>query len=176
MRNNLEDETLISESALTLDMGFEGDVVQLNGEDVSLAIREPEVAQMASKVSALPKVRSSLLELQRRLANEAEKGAVLEGRDIGTVVFPNAETKIFLTATAETRAMRRTKQLEEKGDSPSYEKILSEIKQRDERDSRRAIAPLKPAADAVIVDSDGKNLNEVISEIAAIASRGLLDE
>ena len=176
LRQSLEDEGRLAQAVVDLDMSFEGDNVRLSGEDVSDAIREPRVAQMASKVSVLPKVRSSLLELQRRLAREAEKGAVLEGRDIGTVVFPDAETKIFLTASAETRAKRRTQQFADKGGHASYEKILLEIKERDERDSARAVAPLRPAEDAIVVDSDGKSLDEVVSEIAAIASRGLLDE
>ena len=176
LRNNLEDEDQIAKAAIELEMSFEGDNVRLSGEDVSDAIREPDVALMASKVSVLPKVRNSLLELQRRLALGAKEGAVLEGRDIGTVVFPDAETKVFLTASAETRAKRRTRQIEEKGGNASYEKILAEIVERDERDSARAIAPLRPAEDAVAVDSDGKTLEDVVAEIAALASRGLLNE
>ncbi|MEE2901837.1 MAG: (d)CMP kinase [Myxococcota bacterium] len=176
IRNHLDNENQIAQAAIELDMSFEGDNVRLSGEDVSDAIREADVALRASEVSVLPKVRSSLLELQRRLAFEAEEGAVLEGRDIGTVVFPDAETKIFLTASAETRALRRTQQVEDKGGIASYEQILSEIRERDERDSARAVAPLRPAEDAVVVDSDGKTFEEVVAEIAEIASRGLLNE
>ena len=176
IRNNLDDEDQIAQAAVELEMSFEGDNVRLSGEDVSDAIREPDVALVASKVSVLPKVRSSLLELQRRLAVGAKVGAVLEGRDIGTVVFPDAETKVFLTASAETRAKRRTQQIEDKGGVASYEKILSEIRERDDRDSARAVAPLRPAEDAVVVDSDGKTFEEVVAEIAALASRGLLNE
>jgi len=176
IRNNLDQEEQIAQAAIQLDMSFEGDNVRLSGEDVSAAIREPDVALMASKVSVLPKVRSGLLELQRRLALEAKEGAVLEGRDIGTVVFPDAETKVFLTASAETRAKRRTRQIEERGGSASYENILTDIRERDARDSARAVAPLRPADDAVVVDSDGKTFAEVVSEITEIASRGLLNE
>jgi cytidylate kinase len=176
-RRELTTEADIAGALAGLEMSFDGDRVLLEGDDVSEIIRTPQNGQRASEVSAMPAVRAGLLELQRRIALEDPKGAVLEGRDIGTVVFPDARTKIFLTATPEIRAGRRTKELEAKGDtSRTYEEILHEIKVRDERDSQREIAPLKPADDSVVVDTSGKSIKEVVAEIAAEASRGLLDK
>ena len=143
-QRSLKAEIDIAKALVTLNMTFDGDRVLLEGEDVSELIRSPENGQRASVVSAMPSIRAGLLDLQRRIALEDPRGAVLEGRDIGTVVFPDAGTKIFLTASAEVRARRRNKELEAKGDSRSYEEILKEIQIRDKRDSEREIAPLKP--------------------------------
>jgi len=173
----LEKEEDIAGALPTLEMSFDGDRVLLEGQDVSELIRTPENGQRASKVSAMPAVRAGLLDLQRRIALEAPLGAVLEGRDIGTVVFPDAGTKIFLTASAQERARRRTKELQAKGDdSRTYEEILNEIQIRDKRDSEREIAPLKPADDSVIVDTGGKSIEDVVTTIADLASRVLLNE
>ena len=146
-------------------LGFErgpsgGVVVKLSGEDVSDAIRMPDIAQGASTVSAHPEVRASLLDLQRQAGEGG--GVVLEGRDIGTVVFPQAEVKFFLTASPEVRAQRRHEELVAKGQNVTFEETLADVKERDARDSGRAIAPLKQADDAVLVDSTTLTLDETV--------------
>ncbi len=123
----------------------------LNGEDVSAAIRLPEISLCASDVSALPEVRAYLMEMQRKMAREHD--VIMDGRDIGTVVLPGAELKIFLTASAEARAERRMKELAAKGIEADYAEVLRDIRYRDEQDSSRAAAPLRPAEDAVTVDT-----------------------
>ena len=123
----------------------------LNGEDVSTEIRLPEVSLCASDVSALPAVRAFLLEMQRKMAREHD--VIMDGRDIGTVVLPDAELKIFLTASAEARAERRLKELQAKGVDASFDEVLRDIQYRDEQDSNRAAAPLRAAEDAVTVDT-----------------------
>ena len=136
--------------------------VLLGGEDVSAAIRTPEMSMGASKVSSRPVVRQGLLELQRRLALEAKRGAILEGRDIGTVVFPDADVKFFLVAAPEVRARRRWEELRQKGSNVPFEEVLADQVRRDRDDSSRAVAPLRPAADAVLVDSSALPLDEVV--------------
>jgi cytidylate kinase len=126
-------------------------VVLLNDEDVSGYIRTPEASMYASAVSAIPQVREFLLDLQRNMADN--NNVIMDGRDIGTVVLPNAKVKIFLTASPETRAMRRYKENIEKGISCNYEDVLRDVNERDYNDSHREIAPLKPAADSIIVDT-----------------------
>ena len=123
----------------------------LNGEDVTALIREPEISICASDVAALPSVRAFLMELQRRMARE--NSVIMDGRDIGTVVLPDAEVKIFLTASAEARARRRLLELEQKGMKRSFDEVLRDIKYRDEQDSHRAAAPLKKAEEAIVVDT-----------------------
>ena len=135
--------------------------VFLNGEDVSESIRQNEVSMAASNVSAIPSVRAFLFDLQRKIAEE--NNIVMDGRDIGTVVLPHADAKIFLTATAEERARRRYLELEEKGQTVDYDQLLAEIKERDHNDSTRAIAPLKQAEDAVLVDTSKLPLEEAIT-------------
>lgn len=130
--------------------------VFLNGEDVSKAIRSPEASMGASNVSAIPKVREFLFELQRSIA--AENDCIMDGRDIGTVVLPNAQVKIFLTASAEERAKRRFKEMLEKNEKADYNSILEDINKRDYQDSHREIAPLRQADDAVFVDNGGYDL------------------
>lgn len=147
---------------LTLTPNGDDDVqVLLNGEDVSQAIRTPEMGLVASRVSAHPLVREKLTALQRQLGEKG--GLVAEGRDMGTVVFPKAACKFFLNASAEERARRRQKQLAEKGQSVEYQEILDQISKRDYDDSRRALAPLKPAADAILVDSSRMDIQAVIA-------------
>ncbi len=136
--------------------------VFLDGQDVSGEIRTPENSMAASQVSSRPVVRSGLLALQRRLALEAEKGAILEGRDIGTVVFPDADAKFFLEASPEVRARRRFEELFQKGVDSSLEEVLSDQTKRDRDDSARAVAPLKAAEDAVRMDSSSMPLSEVV--------------
>ena len=143
--------------------------VLLNDEDVSSFIRTPKVDKIASLYSALPTVREKLLSLQREQALKG--GLVADGRDMGTVVFPYAPVKIFLTARADVRAKRRFDELTKRGLKVDYSKILEEIKQRDEADAHRAIAPLKQAADAVLVDSSEKTIDEVVEEIVTTARR-----
>ena len=125
--------------------------VYLNGEDVSEAIRAEEIGMAASAVSAHPPVRAFLLETQRGLA--ANQNVLMDGRDIGTVVLPNATVKIFLTASPEARAQRRCKELQEKGQTAEYETVLADIRQRDYQDTHREVAPLKQAEDAILVDT-----------------------
>ncbi|HEX9714666.1 MAG TPA: (d)CMP kinase [Desulfurivibrionaceae bacterium] len=147
---------------LTLVPNGDDDVrVVVNGEDVSQAIRTPEMGLVASRVSAHPLVREKLTALQRQLG---EKGSIVaEGRDMGTVVFPKAACKFFLDASAEERARRRQKQLAEKGQRVDYQEILDQISKRDYDDSRRALAPLKPAPDAILVDSSSMGPEAVIA-------------
>ena len=140
--------------------------VFLGDEDVSEAIRTPEASMMASAVSAKPEVRQYLLEMQRDFARKYN--CIMDGRDIGTVVLPTAQVKIFLTASDEERAMRRYKELREKGDTATYEDVLSDMRQRDYNDSHRAIAPLKPAEDAIIADTTGKGLEESVLMLMSI--------
>lgn len=135
----------------------------LNGEDVSETIRLPEVSILASRVSALAVVRAFLLDMQRSLART--HSVVMDGRDIGTVVLPDADVKIFLSASPEVRARRRWLELQEKGTPDTYEAVLADLIARDERDSNRAIAPLRPADDAVLLDTSGMTLQESIDAI-----------
>lgn len=138
----------------------------MNGMDVTEDIRTQEISQKASLVSANPLVREMLLDLQRDMAKEYN--VIMDGRDIGTVVLPRANVKIFLTASPEVRAKRRTAELEAKGQTANYEKVLKEIQQRDYQDSHRAIAPLKQAKDAVKVDTSELDIDGVVSAIRKI--------
>ena len=137
--------------------------VFLNGEDVSEAIRMPEASMAASNVSAIPAVRTFLLDLQRDMAKN--NNVIMDGRDIGTVILPDAQYKFFLTASAEVRADRRFKELAEKGINVDYKSLLEEIIQRDYNDSHRETAPLKQADDAILIDSSDMNIDEVINAI-----------
>ena len=144
--------SLLSEIEVKLAFNDEGtQIVLLNGEDVSGYIRTPQASMYASAVSAIPEVRAFLLDLQRNMAKN--DNVIMDGRDIGTVVLPDAKIKIFLTASAEKRAMRRYKENIEKGIDVSYEDVLKDVNERDYNDSHRAIAPLKPADDSIIVDT-----------------------
>jgi len=141
--------------------------VLLDGEDVTSEIRTPDISMGASTVSARPGVRAGLLDLQRRLALETDAGgAVLEGRDIGTVVFPDADHKFFLTASAEVRAQRRYDELRARGSKTTLEEVLADQARRDHQDSTREVAPLKPADDAVVVDSTELGIEEVVEKMA----------
>ena len=147
---------------ITVELKFIDGVqhVFLNGDDVSTEIRLPEASMAASNVSAIPSVRSFLFDLQRDIA--AKNNCIMDGRDIGTVVLPNAKVKIFLTADPEERAMRRFLELQEKGSTTTYEEVLADLKVRDYNDSHREIAPLKPAEDSVTVNTTGNTLEESI--------------
>lgn len=142
--------------------------VLLDGRDRSTDIRTPEISRGASAVSARPVVRAALLGMQRDLGQDG--GVVLEGRDIGTVVFPDAEVKVFLTATPEERARRRTEELQARGIAADLAQTLAEVRARDAQDSGRAIAPLKPAEDAVLVDSTGVGIDELVERLAGLVS------
>lgn len=145
--------------------------VFLNGKDVSELIRTPKASLMASAVSAKPEVRAFLLEMQRRLARE--NNVIMDGRDIGTVVLPDATVKIFLTASAEERANRRYKELIEKGMEVNYADVLADIEKRDYNDSHRDIAPLKPAEDSVLADTSKNNLEQSVELILSIINERL---
>lgn len=140
--------------------------VFLGDRDVSEDIRKPEISMGASKVSAIPQVREHLFNLQKKMAEE--NNVIMDGRDIGTVVLPNADVKIFLTASAEERANRRFKELSEKPNCPCYEEILSDIIERDKNDMNRPVAPLKQAEDAVLVDSTTLTLEQSAQKIKEI--------
>jgi cytidylate kinase len=145
-----------------------GQRVLLGGEDVSEAIRTPAMSLGASAVSSRPVVREGLLGLQRRLATaEGLAGAVLEGRDIGTVVFPDADAKFFMTASDEMRARRRFDELRAKGERVRFEEVLADQRKRDRDDSERAVAPLRPAPDSTVVDSTGLTVDDVVDRLAA---------
>lgn len=145
--------------------------VFLGDEDVSLAIRTPEASMAASNVSAIPAVRDFLFDLQRDIA--AKNNCIMDGRDIGTVVLPNAQVKIFLTASAEVRAKRRYDELLSKGMQADYDQVLEEMIQRDYQDSHRAIAPLKQADDAVLVDTSDMDLDQVVETLNNIVKENI---
>ena len=165
----LDNEALLEKLAAHLDVQFVGATdgkparIILEGDEVTHAIRSEAVAAGASKVAALPAVRDALLQRQR--AFQEFPGLVADGRDMGTVVFPDAPLKVFLTASAEERARRRYLQLKAKGDDVSLSGLLDEIRARDERDTQRAIAPLKPAADAIQLDSTELSIEQVLERI-----------
>ena len=153
-----------SQSASTYQNGAQH--VLLNGEDVSDAIRTPEIAYYASKVSAVPEVREFLLSTQRDMAKNGN--ILMDGRDIGTVILPDAPVKIFLTASSESRAERRYKELIEKGQQVTMESVLHDINERDRQDMNRAIAPLRQAEDAVLLDTSALTLDESIEAVLRI--------
>lgn len=164
---NGDNEAELAAIASTLDIEFtpteSGVNVMLSGSDVSKIIRTEEVGDVASKVAALPEVRAALLQRQRDFA--VSPGVIADGRDMGTVVFPNANVKVFLTASAEERGQRRYKQLLEKGFDASLRALIDDIKARDERDMNRANAPLKAADDALVIDSTSLSIDEVVARI-----------
>lgn len=147
--------------------------VFLNGRDVSADIRRNEISMAASNVSAIPAVREFLFELQRSFAKNNH--VVMDGRDIGTVVLPHAQVKIFLTASAEERARRRFEELTQKGQQVDYDTLLAEVRQRDYNDSHRAVAPLKQAEDAILADTTGNRMEESIEQILNIIEKRLCD-
>ena len=163
-----DDEAAVAAVAVEADLGFapqdDGTPrLLIDGADRADEIRTPEMSAGASRVSAYPGVRRALLQMQRDLGRQG--AVVLEGRDIGTVVFPDAEVKLFLTASAEERAKRRVADLRDRGTEADYDQILAKIRSRDEADSTRAIAPLRPAEDAVILDSTSLDLESVVQHV-----------
>ena len=166
------DEPAHAVLAATLDARFETDAagrerVLLDGQDVTLDLRAETTGNLASVVAAMPTVRGALLDRQRAFA--VPPGLVADGRDMGTVVFPAAGLKVFLTASAEERARRRYNQLKEKGLAANLAGLSQEIHERDRRDSARSVAPLRPATDAVIIDSTGMTVEQVVSQVLALA-------
>ena len=165
-----DDKVALGEIAANLDICFEtsGRDVRalLDGQDVSDRLRAEETGVLASRIAAVPAVRAALAERQRRFRQPP--GLVADGRDMGTVIFPDAKLKIFLTASAEIRAERRYKQLKEKGESVNLTRLRREIKARDLRDKSRNIAPLRPAEDAVIIDSSELNIDEVFNKVVSL--------
>ncbi|MDW6003658.1 (d)CMP kinase [Vibrio mangrovi] len=161
-----ESEDALVPLATHLDVEFiaEGDLVRviLEGEDVSGELRKEETGMAASKVAAFPRVREALLRRQRAFVKET--GLVADGRDMGTIVFPDAEVKIFLDASSEERAKRRYKQLQLKGLDVKFDDLLSEIRERDERDRNRPVAPLRPADDALVLDSTSMTIEQVLEK------------
>lgn len=167
---DLDNEQAVSEAAAGLDVIFslendESAQILLEGEEVTDVIRQEAVSMVASKIAAYPGVRAALLERQRAFA--IAPGLIADGRDMGTTVFPGARVKLFLTASAEARAERRYQQLRTKGESVEMEELIRDIRERDERDSNRAISPLKPATDAVIIDSTAMTIDDVFTKMLA---------
>ena len=159
---------------MNIRMEYDAQGVQrmyLDGEDVSEAIREHHISGLASKVSAIPAVRAFLLDFQRKQARE--HNVIMDGRDIGTVVLPNADVKIFLTASPEARAQRRTLELQQKGQQADFEGILRDIMERDEQDRNRPIAPLKQADDAVLVDTTNLDLAGSLEALKTAVKEGI---
>lgn len=173
---NLDDHQQMAQLAADLKIEF-GNAgpgsVWLNGEDVSLEIRTDAASKLASEVGAIPAAREALL--QRQLEFRQPPGLVADGRDMGTIVFPNAELKIFLTASPEERAQRRYKQLIAKGIGAILPDLLRELKSRDERDSQRAVSPLRPAADATILDTTRLTIDEVVTRVLVLAAASMGD-
>jgi cytidylate kinase len=165
-----DDQAALGALASALDFAFSdgGTRAWLRGEDVSKAIRTQEIGQRASWVSAVPAVRAGVLDLQRRLAGDG--GVVAEGRDLGTVVFPDAEVKFYLTADLESRAERRARELRGRGEEADSVEIRREIEVRDRRDSERTAAPLRRPEDAVLVDTSGLSVEDVVARLAAVVS------
>ena len=166
---DLSDEFQLAELARNLNIEFlpvDGEVnIMLDDMNVSSLIRTQEVAEAASKIAVFPQVRAALLQLQQDFAKN--EGLIADGRDMGTVVFPNAQVKLFLDASAEERAKRRYKQLQNKGINGNFAQILAEIQERDFRDRNREVAPLKPADDALLLDSTTLSIDEVIAQALA---------
>ncbi len=169
IQNNLDNAGLINsidKINISLEFVDKSQHVILNGEDVSDKIRTPEVSMAASKVSAIPEVREFLFGLQKKIA--ADNNIIMDGRDIGTVVLPDADLKVFLTASAEERADRRFKEITDS--EVTYEQVLEDIKQRDYNDMNRDISPLKQAKDAVLLDTTGMTMEEVKSRLKNLIS------
>jgi cytidylate kinase len=168
----LEDELRLAAVARDLPARFDGEQVYLGRDDVTEAIRSEECGAQASRIAVLPGVRTALVGLQRSFARPP--GLVADGRDMGTVIFPEAELKVFLTASAEVRAVRRYKQLKEKGFDVNLRDLSEEVAARDRRDAERAVAPLRPAPDACVIDSTELRIDQVVERVLEeLRRRGL---
>ncbi len=159
---------MMENTKIDLVQSEEGLKVYLDGEDVTEEIRTEDVAKLASQIARYGQIRKRLVQLQRELGERA-KNVVIEGRDTGTVIFPEAELKIFLTASPEERARRRYQQLKEKGFNIPYEHLLEKVKERDKMDTERKESPLKPAEDSIIIDTTDKTIDEVVEIIIKLA-------
>ena len=164
-------EALLPQVQVSLEYTQQGQKMLLNGEDVTALIRTPEVSMATSACSAIPAVRAYLLQLQRDLA--PENNVLMDGRDIGTVVLPHAQLKVFLTASPEERARRRVAQLEKAAQQADYASILRDIQQRDYQDSHRETAPLRPAEDAVLLDNSSYTFEESVRRLVALVRERL---
>ena len=175
LRQGVDPQDAAGVEALLPQIGMEytdqGQKMVLNGEDVTGLIRTPEVSMATSTCSAIPAVRAFLLQLQRDLAEK--NNVLMDGRDIGTVVLPHAQLKVFLTASPQERARRRVLQLEESGQKADYEAILRDIQQRDYQDSHRETAPLRPAEDSVLVDTSGVTFEESVQRLVELVRERL---
>ena len=176
---SLDDETAVAQMARALNVDFQpgekGVTVWLSDQDVTAAIRSEQGGLDASRVAALPRVRAALLLRQQELARTP--GLIADGRDMGTVVFPDAPLKIFLTASAQARAERRLHQLQGMGESVSLPRLLADIQERDARDEARAVSPLVPAGDAIVIDSTTLSADEVLQAVRELADgRNLLSD
>ena len=167
-KNANDVNSVLDEINLDVKLSNEGQMIFLNGEDVTKLIRTPEISMAASNVSAIPEVREKLVSIQRALAKS--KSVIMDGRDIGTVVLPNATTKIFLNASLDVRADRRYRELIRKGQQVTFEDVKNDIVTRDNNDMSRAASPLKKAEDAIEVDTTGKSLDEVVTEVIKIVN------
>ncbi len=172
---DLGNEQQVAEIASTLDVVFQvtGNTthILLAGREVTAEIRQESVSMAASQIAAYPAVRAALLERQREFA--LSPGLIADGRDMGTTVFPSAQVKLYLTASAEARAERRYKQLVAKGDAVDMSALIKDIKERDERDSNRSVSPLRPAEDAIVIDSTSMTIDQVFAEMLAVIRRGI---
>lgn len=164
-QDDLNDKALMAHRAATLKVRFEGTQIWLAQQEVSTALRTEEVGLAASRIAAYPLLRDALLQRQRDFRREP--GLVADGRDMGTVVFPDAALKIFLVAKVQVRAQRRYKQLIDKGFTAKIEDILKDLEARDKQDKNRAIAPLVPADDAIVVDSSGLSIQQTVAQVLA---------
>jgi cytidylate kinase len=174
---SLEDADAYSKLAQSIIIVFEpdgagGQRVMMDGEDVTLLIRSPEVTRLSSPVSAIPGVRRALVRLQQQMGMDG--GVVMEGRDIGTVVFPDAHVKVFLNASEKERARRRLQELHARGENSSLEEVLASQKERDERDSSRKDSPLMAAQDAILIDTDHLNADDVVDQILKLCQKQML--
>lgn len=167
IKNNPEDvERMLSSTTLDISRQDGAQIMILDGRDVTLLIRTPEVSKSASDIAVIPAVRSWLLKTERHFASKYD--CIMDGRDIGTSVLPDADVKIFLTASAEARAKRRLKELVEKGINTSFDEVLTEMQYRDKQDSEREISPLKKADDAIVADTTELSLDESINLVCDI--------
>ncbi len=172
-----QNEAALEQALQTLKLDYAPNdqvLVAVNGQDVSQAILQHEISELTSKLSGLPSIRRYLLGFQRDLAQQ--RSCVMEGRDIGTVVFPQAMLKIFLTASVEARALRRLKQLKQQGETVDLAELKQDIAERDERDKNRPISPLKQADDAHLIDSSGLSFEEVVVQVVALARQEKIPE
>lgn len=169
LEQGVDDPAGLAELAGSVSVRFAEGRVWVDGRDVTEAIRQAHVTREVSRVSAVPQVRQALLGLQRKLGRNHPRGAVMEGRDIGTVVFPDADLKVFLTATDEERARRRHRELQQTGDLTPYDDVLTDLRRRDALDSGRQVAPLRPAPDARTLDSTALSIEQVVDTIVSWA-------